>query len=176
MKTKMTIRNRIRKQYVRLQCRIGQAIDISSTNRHPASSLLSNFTPFRFTFRGKEFISIEALLQGLKSRDIDRQNHIFSKIGKAAWRQGRKCKWWKEQLLYWQGHPMGRKSAEYRAFIREAFYALAENTTYRQVLLSTGHKTLYHTIGKSDPTRTILTEKEFCSILTEIRTKLQTKK
>ncbi len=28
-------------------------------------------------------------------------------------------------------------------------------------------------LGKSDPTKTILTEEEFCMILTEIRTKLQ---
>lgn len=34
-------------------------------------------------------------------------------------------------------------------------------------------KTLYHTMGKSDPTRTILTEEEFCEILTEIRKNLQ---
>lgn len=176
MKTRMTIRNRIRKQYVRLQCRLGWAIDISTVSRNPASSLLSNFTPFRFTFREKDFTSIESLLQGLKAKDIDKQNSIFSKVGKAAWRQGRKCKWWKEQRLYWQGHPMERMSAEYRNFIREVFYALAENTDYRQVLLSTGRKTLYHTIGKSDPTKTILTEEEFCTILTEIRTKLQTEK
>lgn len=30
-------------------------------------------------------------------------------------------------------------------------------------------KTFYHTIGKTDPTDTVLTEKELCDILTKIR-------
>ena len=38
--------------------------------------------------------------------------------------------------------------------------------------VATGNKCLYHTMGKSDPTKAILTEEEFCSILTKIRTKL----
>lgn len=40
-------------------------------------------------------------------------------------------------------------------------------------LLSTGHKRLYHSMGNPDATKTILSEKEFCSILTELRKELK---
>ena len=68
---------------------------------------------------------------------------------------------------------MRRDSEEYKNIVREAFYALAENIDFQQTLLATGDKRLYHTMGKAAPTRTILTEEEFCGILTEVRTSLQ---
>ena len=71
---------------------------------------------------------------------------------------------------------MKRDSEEYKNIVCEAFYALAENIDFQKTLLATGNKRLYHTMGKSDPTRTILTEAEFCSILTEIRNELQKKR
>lgn len=46
---------------------------------------------------------------------------------------------------------------------------------FQKALLATSDKTLYHTMGKSDPTRTILTEEEFCELLTKIRTALKKK-
>lgn len=72
--------------------------------------------------------------------------------------------------------PMKRDSAEYRALIEEAFNALSQNRDFQKALLATIDKTLYHTMGKSDPTRTILTEEEFCKILTKIRNKLNNRK
>ncbi len=36
-------------------------------------------------------------------------------------------------------------------------------------------KRLFHSIGKTNPKETILTEKEYCSILTELRTELYDK-
>jgi len=38
-----------------------------------------------------------------------------------------------------------------------------------EALKATGSKRIYHTIGKTDPTETILTDKELYTILTELR-------
>ena len=165
------IRKTFRKIYVMLLCLAGKAIDISSTSKFPVGDL-SNFTPYAFTFRGIDFVSIEALLQGLKFAGIETQNKVFRLVGVKAKRKGRKSKWFLDQTLYWQGKPMKRDSDEYRALIEEAFNALSANKDFRKALLATGDKTLYHTMGESDPTRTVLTEDEFCSILTDIRRRL----
>lgn len=165
------IKKAIRKLYSKWLCLIGKAIDISSDKRYPGA-MLSNFTPYEFTFRGRKFVSIEGLLQGMKFEDIEKQNRAFAKVGVKAKSYGKKSKWYIEQTLYWQGTPMKRDSEEYKNIVREAFYALAENIDFQQTLLATGSKRLYHTMGKSDPTQTILTEEEFCGILTEVRTSL----
>lgn len=162
----------IRKIYVKWLCLIGKAIDISSTSKFPAG-YLSNFTPYKFTFCGFDFTSMESLLQGLKFEGVETQNSVFQRVGVKAKLRGKKRKWYLDQTLYWQGTPMKRDSEEYKNIVREAFYALAENIDFQQTLLATGDKRLYHTMGKSDPTRTILTEEEFCGILTEVRTSLK---
>lgn len=162
----------IRKIYVKWLCWTGKAIDISSTSMYPAG-VLSNFTPYTFTFRGIEFTSMESLLQGLKFKGVETQNAVFQKVGVKAKMRGKKRKWYLDQTLYWQGTPIKRDSAEYRALVKEAFEALSQNIDFQKALLATGDKTLYHTMGKSDPTRTILTEEEFCEILTKVRNNLQ---
>ena len=166
------IKKTIRKLYVRRFCMIGKAVDISSDGRYPGA-MLSNFTPYELTFRGKRFLSMSSLLQGLKFETVETQNGVFERVGVKAKLRGKKRKWYLDQTLYWQGTPMKRDSEEYKNIVREAFYALAENIDFQQTLLATGDKRLYHTMGKSDPTRTILTEEEFCSILTEVRTSLK---
>ena len=162
----------IRKIYARWLCMIGKAVDISSDGRYPGA-MLSNFTPYEFTFRGKRFLSMESLLQGLKFETVETQNGVFERVGVKAKLRGKKRKWYLDQTLYWQGTPMKRDSEEYKNIVCEAFYALAENIDFQKTLLATGNKHLYHTMGKSDPTRTILTEDEFCEILTNLRKKLQ---
>ena len=118
----------IRKIYVKWLCLIGKAIDISSTSKFPAG-YLSNFTPYKFTFRGFEFTSMESLLQGLKFEGVETQNSVFQRVGVKAKLRGKKRKWYLDQTLYWQGTPMKRDSEEYKNIVREAFYALAEKLT-----------------------------------------------
>lgn len=172
MKMVSYIRKWSRQIYVRWLCMTGKAVDISSEGSYPGD-VLSNFTPYTFTFRGRAFCSIESLLQGMKFEGIEKQDKVFGLVGKAAKRKGKKSKWYLRQTLYWQGEPMKRDSAEYRNLVEEAFRALSLNRDFRKALLATGDRTLYHTMGKSDPTRTILTEEEFCEILTSIRKEIQ---
>lgn len=118
---------------------------------------------------------MESLLQGLKFEGVETQNSVFQRVGVKAKLRGKKRKWYLNQTLYWQGVPMKRDSAEYKAIVEEAFEALSQNKDFQKALLATDDKTLYHTMGKSDPTRTILTEEEFCELLTKIRTALKKK-
>ena len=168
------MRKTLRKIYVRLLCLIGRAIDISSTSKFPAGDL-SNFTPYTFTFRGIDFVYMEALLQGLKFEGVEKQNKVFRLVGVEAKRKGRECKWFLDQTLYWQGKPMKRDSDEYRSLVEEAFNALSANKDCQKALLATGDKTLYHTMGEQAPTKTVLTEEEFSGILTNIRSRLNGK-
>ena len=161
----------IRTLYVKWLCMIDKAVDISSDGRYPGA-MLSNFAQYEFTFRGKRFLSMESLSQGLKFETAETQNGVFERVGVKAKLRGKKRKWYLNQTLYWQGTPMKRDSEEYKNIVREAFYALAENIDFQQSLLATDSKRLYHTMGKSDPTRTTLTEEELCGILTEVRISL----
>lgn len=161
----------IRALYVKWLCMIDKAVDISSDGRYPGA-MLSNFAQYEFTFRGKRFLSMESLSQGLNFETAETQNGVFERVSVKAKLRGKKRKWYLNQTLYWQGTPMKRDSEEYKNIVREAFYALAENIDFQQSLLATDSKRLYHTMGKSDPTRTILTEEELCGILTEVRISL----
>ena len=124
----------IRKIYVKWLCLIGKAIDISSTSKFPAG-YLSNFTPYKFTFRGFDFTSMESLLQGLKFEGVETQNSVFQRVGVKAKLRGKKRKWYLDQTLYWQGTPMKRDSEEYKNIVREAFYALRTLTSSKHCLL-----------------------------------------
>lgn len=125
--------------------------------------------PYTFMFRGMSFTSMESLLQGLKFEAVEEQNVVFRLVGVKAKRKGKSCKWHLNQTLWWQGKPMKRSSDEYRDFVEEAFEALSYNNDFLKALQATGDKRLYHTIGIPDPTKTVLTEDEFCSILTRLR-------
>lgn len=150
----------------------GKAVDIGSNGNWPGA-MLSNFAPHSFTFRGIRFACMEGLLQGLKFAGEEKQAKIFALEGNQAKRKGKKRKWWLDQTLYWQGRPMGRTSDEYASLLREAFDALSANDGFREALLATGGKRLYHTMGKTDPAKTVLTEAEFCGLLTELRARLR---
>lgn len=168
----INLKKRLRQIYVKWLVWRGKAVDIGSYGAYPAG-VLSNFTPYTFSFRGTDFVSMEALLQGLKFEGVEKQAKIFKLVGVQAKFKGKKRKWYLDQRLYWQGRSMMRGSEEYKSLVKEAFEALAQNEDFQKALLATGDKRLYHTMGKSDPTKTILTEEEFCSILTKTRTRLQ---
>lgn len=153
---------------VKALCCLGFAIDISSVNTGPAA-ILSNFTENHFVFDGVECGSMEGFLQSLKHSDSEVQQRVCSLVGKYAKRKS--THGWKEsQTIHWQGKTIGRHSKEFQTLIRRAYKAMADQCPmFRHTLLSTYRKKLYHSMGNSDATQTILTEKEFCSILTELR-------
>ena len=147
-------------------------MDIGSGAGFPAATL-SNFAPHPFVIDGVQCNSMEGFLQSLKFKDAEMQKTVCLLVGKAATFKGKKKKWWRTQILYWQGQEFKRDSKEYQELLDQAFDALAQNSGFQKALLATGTATLEHSIGKSKITETVLTRQEFCSRLTKIRTKLQ---
>ena len=148
---------------------IFKTIDIGS----PISRELSNFQEYKFVFRGVNFKSMEGLLQGIKFKDIDKQNKVFELAGKKAKFKGKKSKWYLTQELYFQGTMLRRNSNEYFEFLNEAFRCLYfQNEDAKRNLMSTKKYKLIHSIGKNDKIKTVLTENEFVEILYQIRKEL----
>lgn len=146
-------------------------MDIGSGTGFPSASL-SNFAPHPFIFDGVECASMEGLLQSFKFSNPEVQREVCKLVGKQAKFKGKKKKWWRTQILFWQGKEFKRESQEYQELLDRAFEALATNESFQRVLLATGNAVLTHSIGKIKENETVLTKNEFCSRLMKIRERL----
>ena len=146
-------------------------MDIGSSKGWPSSSL-SNFAPHPFIIDNIECASMEGFLQSLKFKSPEIQIEVCKLVGKAAKFKGKKKKWWRDQILYWQGESIKRDSEEYQELLKRAYDALFENEGFRRALEATKGATLTHSIGNNDIHRTVLTEREFISQLNRLRKKL----
>lgn len=149
-------------------------MDIGSGSGFP-SATLSNFAPHPFIFDGVECNSMEGLLQSFKFSNAEMQKEVCKLVGRQAKFKGKKKKWFKTQTLYWQGREFKRDSEEYQELLDRAFDALSTNEGFKRALLATGNSTLTHSIGKTKQSETVLTRTEFCSRLTKIRERLQSR-
>ena len=147
-------------------------MDIGSGHGYPAASL-SNFAPHPFTVAWRGFTlecnSMEGFLQSLKFKNPEMQKHVATLVGYAAKKKGREKNWRASQILWWNGEPIDRHSDDYQQLLDVAYIALSENSTFRKALISTHDAVLTHSIGKSNPNETVLTQKEFVSRLMQIR-------
>lgn len=156
---------------VRILCLMGLAIDIHSKGRWP-SYALSNFYPYSFQFDGIECGSMEGFLQSLKTNDLNRQIMVCSLSKKEAKLRSTDT-WKKEQNVYWKGKTYNRHGFQFQFLIRRAYRAMFKQCPkFQDALVASGNRKLYHTIGNQNPHDTILTEKELCTILTELRTNI----
>jgi hypothetical protein len=149
-------------------------MDIRSGGTYP-SNKLSNFATHPFFYDEIQCSSMEGFLQSLKFKNPDMQIYVCTLSGKTAKMKGSKKNWKTKQILWWKGEPIARKSNEYQNLINSAFDALSLNDGFCRALLSTQNATLKHSMGHKDQRSTVLTEREFCSILTRVRTELQKK-
>lgn len=147
-------------------------MDIGSKSGYP-SSALSNFAPHPFEIDGVQCASMEGWLQSLKTKSPDMQRHLCSLVGLGAKRMGRKKAWWRHQVLYWQGVEYKRDSEEYQQLLDRAYEALALNEGFRRALLSTGDAVLKHSMGRTNPKETVLTQSEFCGRLMRLRDRMR---
>ncbi len=143
-------------------------MDIGSKHGYP-SSALSNFAPHPFVIDGIQCNSMEGFLQSLKFSNPEMQKYVCTLVGMKAKFKGKPKKWWKTQTLYWQGKEIDRHSDEYQNLLDRAYDALMQNEGFRKALAATGNAVLTHSIGKSDSSKTVLTESEFCGRLMELR-------
>ncbi|MDO5465407.1 MAG: hypothetical protein Q4F40_10780 [Akkermansia sp.] len=146
-------------------------IDISSGMKdYPQFAVLSNLGDKPFVMDGIEFKCLEGFLQALKTDDRERQMELCDMRGGMAKREGSKIEWKLKQTLYWQGRAYGRHTEEYRQLISRAFQTCYDQCElFRKALAATGRATLAHSIGKDDPTQTILTIDEFVGRLLRLR-------
>jgi len=144
-------------------------MNIGSKNGYPSSSL-SNFAPHPFTFDGVLCNSMEGFLQSLKFSNIDMQAYVCTLVGLKAKYKGKKKNWWKFQKLYWQGVEYDRHSDAYQSLLDRAYNSIySQSESFRNALKATGNAVLTHTIGNTDPSRTVLTQSEFCRRLMRMR-------
>ena len=130
---------------------------------------LSNFCETDFVFDDVQIKSLEGFLQSLKTKDEQKQKLICSLIGKDAKTVGSFLTEYDGTHLYWKGKPIDRFSEEYHALLRRVYLARFEHdANFRQALEYTKNKKLIHTVGNSDPQKTILTDAEFINLLSEL--------
>lgn len=150
-------------------------MDIGSKHGYPASAL-SNFTAHPFEFDGVHCNSMEGFLQSIKYKDPLMQVNICALVGMKAKYAGKKKNWWRTQKLYWKGIEIDRHSTEYDDLIRRAYDAMFENESFRSALKAAGDAVFTHSMGKNDPSKTVLTGREFVRQLNRLRNKLNNSK
>lgn len=146
-------------------------MNIGSGKKYPANSL-SNFSPHPFVYDGVECNSMEGFLQSLKFKNPDMQIEVCKMVGLKAKYKGKPKKWWRTQTLWWKGKEIDRHSEEYQRLLDGAYLALSRNTKFKRALIASRKSALTHSLGNSDPHRTILTVREFCGRLELLREKL----
>ena len=146
-------------------------IDISARmDDYPQFRILSNLAHKEFVLDGIQFQCLEGFLQAVKTDIPSLQKAICAMEGFPAKRRGSKIDWWTMQTLYWNGKAYGRHTQEYQELIDRAFQACYDQCpAFRTRLAETGNATITHTIGKDDPTQTILTISEFVDRLIRLR-------
>ena len=143
-------------------------LDIRSNGAYP-SGVLSNLCSNGFRFEGMVCGSMEGFLQSLKQKDRDKQRQICSMKGGNA-RKHSVASWQTDQIVWWKGVAIDRQGEEYQKLIRRAYQAMFDQSErFRAALMQTRGITLTHSSGEANPYKTILTEQEFCQILTEMR-------
>lgn len=158
----------LRKLIIRWKITRGKAVDIWSKSPYPAN-VLSNLHSSGFRFDGMVCGSMEGFLQSLKHKNPDKQRQICSMKGRNA-KNMSASDWLTDQIVWWRGKAIDRQSEEFMELVGRAYRTMFEqNKSFRTALMSTRGMTLHHTKGERNPFKTILTEKEFCSILTDIR-------
>ena len=144
-------------------------MDIGSGNGYPSSSL-SNFAGHRFVIDNVECNSMEGFLQSLKFKEPHIQIEVCKLVGKAAKFRGKHKKWYTKQTLYWLGIEYKRDSKGYQNLLNAAYNCMYEQSeSFRKALLASGDANLTHSMGKNDISKTVLTEREFCSRLKKLR-------
>ena len=159
---------KFRQLYIRWLVRRGKAIEIWSHSDYP-SQVLSNLCSNPFTFDGVACGSMEGFLQSLKQQDQDKQRQICAMKGRNA-KRATTARWQADQIVWWKGIAIDRQSEDFQQLLRHAYQAMFDQSErFRAALMATRGMKLYHSRGKSDPFKTIMTEQEFCQILTDLR-------
>jgi len=147
-------------------------IDISYESKNIIVKSLSTPFPHDFTFHGIKIRSVEGFLQSLKYKDEQTKQHLINCYGSEACFVGASN--FDEDLqyegnLYFEGKKIDRYDIEYQELLNELYLSLCSNSTFENSLKATGDRELLYSSGIEDPTKTLLTSREFADRLKIIR-------
>ncbi|MCA9365595.1 hypothetical protein KC723_01755 [Candidatus Kaiserbacteria bacterium] len=134
---------------------------------------LSNFTNRTFFIDGFECAGIEGFLQALKASSLSEQQMVCGLNGGEAKEWGKNKNEWKiRQILYWDTKPYGRLSRSYHQLITRMYdEVFQQDPSFCSDLKMIGHEEICYTIGKCDPSDTVLTELEMLYQINRLRIK-----
>jgi len=136
------------------------------------SSRLSNLYPYRFEIDGFTMESYEGFIQSLRTNDTKEQEKLWGMSGYLAWKYAQQFHWEVTQKLYWNGKEYDRHSDEYKDLIEYSYDCLFTNNDFKDALKESIGEELNHSIGGTDPYKTIMTKKEFLNNLNRLRDKI----
>ena len=115
-----------------------------------------------FVFKEKKLNSIESFFQGIKFKDPQLQDIVFTYGGlDSNYIQACSEYNWKENgIVFWQGKEIDRYSEKYDDLIDELYISAIQNPLYRNVLKNCT-KEIIHTMGKKEKSETTFTRYEF---------------
>lgn len=152
-------------------------INVGYKHKDSFAKVLSNLFPYEFEFRGKRLYSIESFFQGIKFKDINMQNYVFTYSGLDSNRV-KVCSgydWKITGKLYWQGQEIDRYSKEYDDLVDEMYVSAIQNPLYRNALkVCKGY--IMHSIGGKEKNETVFTRHEFEKQLNCLRDFIKNKK
>lgn len=136
---------------------------------------LSNLMPYAFTFDEIECGGMEGFLQSLKLANPYRQKEVAALSGVVAYKVGQDYNYWQDdQTLYWKGTPYPRIGKSYNSLITRAYDAcLDQNVNFIMTLVKSEDAIIEHSIGKVDPSKTVLTASEYIYHLYRLRARAQ---
>lgn len=137
-------------------------INVGYKLKGPYAKIYSNLFPYEFTFRDKKLQSIESFFQGIKFKDVEMQNLVFTYSGLDSnyVKATTDYDWKKTGIVYWQGQEINRYSKEYDDIIDELYISAIQNPLYRNAL-KTCTKDIIHIMGGKEKTDTVFTRYEF---------------
>lgn len=137
-------------------------INVGYKKSGPYAKTFSNLFHYEFEFRGKKLNSIESFFQGIKFKNIEMQNLVFSYHSLNS-NYVKVCSGydWKETgIVYWQGKEIDRYSSEYDDLVDELYISAIQNPLYRN-LLKNCNREIIHTMGAKEKSETVFTRYEF---------------
>lgn len=119
---------------------------------------------------------MEGLLQAFKFDKPHIQVEVCKLVGRAAKARGsdRSKTWQRVQKLWWNGVEYDRHGEQYQELLDRAYTAMFEqNEGFRKALAAAGNAVFTHSIGRNKESETVLTEREFCRRLMNLKNRLK---
>jgi len=137
-------------------------INVGYKRKGPYAKALSNLFQYEFEFKGKKLSSIESFFQGIKFKDIEMQNLVFSyhSLNSNYVKVCSNYDWKQTGIVYWQGKEIDRYGSEYDDLVDELYISAIQNPLYRS-LLKNCNKEIIHTMGAKEKNETVFTRYEF---------------